>query len=258
MNKLLSAFAVTLALLNAAPVFAAEEGLHAPQQKWSFDGPFGTFDRSSLQRGFQVYKQVCSSCHGLHHLSYRNLVDIGLSELEVKAVAAEVSVQDGPNDDGEMFDRPGLPSDRFKSPFANEKAARASNGGALPPDLSLMVKARHDGANYVYGILTGYSEPPADFKVGAGMHYNKFFPGHQIAMPAPLVSDGQVAYPEGTPATVQQMAFDVTNFLTWAAEPKMEARKQMGVKVILFLAAFAAVMYAVKRKVWRGLEKYED
>jgi ubiquinol-cytochrome c reductase cytochrome b/c1 subunit len=237
---------------------ASSDEIHYPQQKWSFDGPFGTFDRASVQRGYQVYKQVCSACHGLHYLSYRNLVDIGLSELQVKAVAAEVSVTDGPNDDGEMFERPGLPSDRFKSPFLNEKQARAANNGAYPPDLSLIVKARHDGANYIHALLTGYTDAPADVKVGAGMHYNKYFAGHQIAMTPPLVSDDQVAYADGTKATVDQMAYDVANFLTWAAEPKMEARKQMGVKVMIFLFIFAAIMYAVKKKVWRGLEKYED
>jgi len=191
-------------------------------------------------------------------LSYRNLADIGLSELEVKATAAEYTVMDGPNDEGEMFERPALPSDRFKAPFLNEQAARASNGGALPPDLSLMVKARHDGANYVYGLLTGYAEPPKDMKLNAGMNYNKYFAGHQIAMPPPLTGEGQVTYADGTKVTVEQMAHDVTTFLTWAAEPKMEARKQMGVKVILFLIVFAGIMYAVKRKLWRGLEKYED
>ncbi len=247
---------VMMALPGSAK--AASDQIHYPQQKWSFEGPFGTFDRGSVQRGYQVYKQVCAACHGLHYLSYRNLVDIGLSELQVKAVAAEVSVTDGPNDDGEMFERPGLPSDRFKSPFLNEKQARAANNGAFPPDLSLMVKARHDGANYIHALLTGYVDAPADVKVGAGMHYNKYFAGHQIAMTAPLVADDQVAYADGTKATVDQMAYDVANFLTWAAEPKMEARKQMGVKVMIFLIIFAAIMYAVKRKVWKGLEKYED
>jgi len=247
-----------LALFIAAPHARAEEGeAHAPKQQWSFEGPFGTYDRASVQRGYQVYKQVCSACHSMNYLAYRNLVDIGLNELQVKALAAEVQVKDGPNDDGEMFERPGLPSDHFKAPFANEKAARAANGGAYPPDLSLMVKARHDGANYVYGILTGFEEPPKDFKMNAGMHYNKYFAGHQIAMPQPLVSEGQVSYADGTKATVDQMAYDVTNFLTWAAEPKMEARKQMGVKAILFLVVFAGIMYAVKRKIWRNLEDKE-
>ena len=247
-----------LALLAFAPLAHANEEIHYPQEKWSFDGPFGTYDRASLQRGFQVYKQVCSACHGLQYLSYRNLVDIGLTELQVKALAAEVTVNDGPNDDGEMFERPGLPSDHFKSPFANEKAARAANGGALPPDLSLIIKARHDGANYVHALLTGYEKPPADIKVNPGQYYNKYFPGHQIGMPPPLNSEGQVTYIDGTKATVDQMSQDVTNFLTWAAEPKMEDRKAMGVKVMLFLIVFAGIMYAVKRKIWKGLKQFED
>ena len=250
--------AIALFLLMPFSANAAGDAIHYPQEKWSFNGPFGTFDRGSLQRGYQVYKQVCAACHSMHHLSYRNLMDIGLTELQVKALAAEVTITDGPNDDGEMFERPGLPSDRFKSPFANEKAARAANNGAFPPDLSLMTKARHDGSNYIHALLTGYTEAPKDVKLNAGMYYNKYFAGHQIAMTPPLVSEGQVAYADGTVATVEQMSQDVSHFLTWAAEPKMEARKQMGVKVILFLIVFAGIMYAVKRKLWKGLEKYED
>ncbi|MDB5478748.1 MAG: fbcH [Alphaproteobacteria bacterium] len=257
MRKTISSFLIVLTLLAGFPALAAEEFIHPPKQDWSFEGPFGTFDRAELQRGFQVYKQVCAACHSMNYLSYRNLVDIGLSELEVKAIAAEYMVKDGPNDEGEMFERPALASDRFKAPFQNEKAARASNGGALPPDLSLITKARHDGPNYVYAILTGYVTPPADFKLGQNMNYNKFFPGHQIAMPPPLNSEGQVAYTD-VKATPEQMAHDVTAFLTWAGEPKMELRKQMGIKVIIFLTIFAAIMYAVKRKIWRGLEQYED
>lgn len=253
--KLKSLAFVLLMMCAVSPAMASGDAEHPPQEKWTFDGPFGTFDRAAVQRGFQVYKQVCSACHSMNFLSYRNLVDIGLSELEVKAIAAEYMVMDGPNDDGEMFERPGLPSDHFKAPFANEKAARASNNGAYPPDLSLIIKARHDGANYVHALLTGFEEPPADVKLNAGMHYNKYFAGHQIAMAPPLVTEGQVVYADGTKATVDQMSRDVVNFLTWAAEPKMEARKQMGVKVILFLMIFAGIMYCVKRKLWKGLEQ---
>lgn len=249
---------VVAALLFALPVTAQASGSdakHPAEQQWTFDGPLGHYDRAAVQRGFQVYKQVCSACHGMHHLAYRNLMDIGLNELQVKAIAAEYTVTDGPNDEGDMFDRPGLPSDHFKSPFANEKQARANNGGAYPPDLSLIAKARHNGPNYIYSLLTGYGEPPADVKLGPNMHYNPYFPGHQIAMSSPLVSDGQVAYPaDGPQATVKQMAWDVTNFLMWAAEPKLEVRKQTGIKVIFFLIVFAGIMYAVKRKVWSDLE----
>ena len=251
------AWIILLGLLAFTPlsVQAAGDAYPPRQQDWSFNGPFGKFDRASLQRGFLVYKQVCSACHGMKFLSYRNLMDIGLTELQVKAIAAEYTVVDGPNDEGDMFERPAVPSDRFKYPYANEKQGRAVNNGAYPPDLSLMAKARHDGANYIYSLLTGYSDPPADVQVGPGMHYNKYFAGGQIAMAAPLVSDGQVAYPaDGPEATIDQMAWDVTNFLMWAAEPKMEVRKQTGIKVIFFLCVFACVMYAVKRKVWSDIE----
>src|SRR5690606_29324204 len=169
-------------IVTSPMAMAAGDAIHYPQQEWSFDGPFGTFDKASLQRGFLVYKQVCAACHGMKHLAYRNLADIGLSELQVKAVAAEYTIIDGPNDDGEMFERPGLPSDRFKAPYANEKAARAANNGAYPVDLSLITKARADGPNYVYALLTGYADPPEGVTLGAGMYYNKYFSGHQIAM----------------------------------------------------------------------------
>ncbi len=226
---------------------------HAPAGGWPQAGVFGTYDRAALQRGFQVYKQVCSTCHSMKLLSYRNLTDLGFNENEVKAIAADYQVTDGPNDAGDMFQRPGRPSDAFVSPFANDKAARASNNGALPPDLSLIVKARHGGESYVYSLLTGFGQTPAaDEKIAAGMNYNPYFPGHQIAMPAPLV-DGAVTYADGTNATVEQEARDVAQFLTWAAEPKMEARKQMGVRVILFLVILAVVMYFLKRSIWKKL-----
>ncbi len=237
----------------SSPAYSAGEAIELPQQHWSFDGVTGTFDRAALQRGYQVYREVCAACHGMRFLAYRNLSEIGLSELEVKAIAAEYTVIDGPNDEGEMFERAALPSDRFVGPYENEKQARYANNGAYPPDLSLMTKARKDGSNYVYALLTGYKEAPKDFKMGAGMHYNKYFSGHQIAMAAPL-SDEQISYADGTSATVEQMAHDVTQFLTWAAEPHMEARKKMGIKVLLFLFAFAIVMYLTKKKVWSDIK----
>lgn len=234
---------------------AAEEGHHGPEVPdidWSFNGPFGTFDRGALQRGFQVYKQVCSACHSMNRVYYRNLSALGYNAAEIKSIAAEASITDGPNDEGEMFERPGRPSDHFKSPFANDQAARSANGGALPPDLSLIVRARANGSNYVHGILTGYTGAPEGFTVNPGMNYNKYFPGHQIAMPQPL-SDGSVTFEDGTPNSVDQMARDVTTFLTWASEPVMEKRKQTGVKVILFLLVFSGLMYMTKRKVWRDV-----
>jgi ubiquinol-cytochrome c reductase cytochrome c1 subunit len=226
---------------------------HSPSTAWHHQGPFGTYDRAALQRGFQVYKQVCSVCHSMKLVSYRNLSDLGFNVAEVKALAADASVHDGPNDNGDMFDRPGRPSDAFVSPYPNDQAARSANGGALPPDLSLIIKARQGNENYVYSLLTGFDQPvPQNETMGKGMYYNPYFPGHQIAMPPPLKADA-VTYADGTNATVEQEARDVTQFLTWAAEPKMEIRKQAGLKVVLFLIVFAGVMYGVKRRVWRKL-----
>jgi ubiquinol-cytochrome c reductase cytochrome c1 subunit len=233
----------------ASPARASEGEPMLEHQHWSFDGLFGTFDQAAAQRGFQVYKDVCSACHSLSLVAYRNLSDIGLSEDEIKAVAAQYNVTDGPNDAGDMYERPARPSDKFVAPFANANAARAANNGALPPDLSLIVKARKGGADYVYGILTGFVQPPAGVTVADGMYYNAVFPGHQIAMPPPL-SDGAVTFADGTEASVHQMAHDVTTFLAWAAEPELDARKHMGVKTILFLIVLTAMAYAVKRKVW--------
>ncbi len=242
------ALAAVLALAGAASASAAE-GVKVPKQSWSFAGVFGTFDRAQLQRGLTVYKNVCSACHALEHLYYRNLTEIGLSEEQVKEIAAQYEATDGPNDEGEMFQRPARPSDRLRRPFPNENAARASNNGAYPVDLSLIVKARDDGANYVYALLTGYADAPADMKMSDGMNYNKYFPGHQIAM-APPISEGVVEYEDGTVASAEQVAKDVTAFLAWAAEPEMEERKRLGVKVILFLLVLTGMLYAVKRKVW--------
>ena len=239
--------------LAAAPAMASESNAtppHEPPAGWPQEGPFGTYDRAALQRGFQVYKQVCSACHSLKLLSYRDLTALGFSEPEVKALAAEATVHDGPNDNGEMFDRPGRPSDSFVKPFPNDQAARAANNGALPPDLSLIIKARKGHESYVYSLLTGFGKtPPGDEIIPASMNYNPYFPGHQIAMPAPLM-DNAVTYADGTSATVEQEARDVVQFLAWASEPKLEDRKQTGLKVILFLIAFAGIMYAVKRRVW--------
>jgi ubiquinol-cytochrome c reductase cytochrome c1 subunit len=252
--RLLRLAAVAVALAVAVPAQAAGPSVAIPSQTWSFGGLFGTFDRASAQRGFLVYKQVCASCHAMKQLAYRNLEGIGLSEEEIRAIAAEVMIVDGPNDDGEMFERPGRPSDRFRSPFPNPQAARAANNGAYPPDLSLIVKARPNGANYLYALLTGYREsPPPGVEPMEGMHYNEYFPGHWIAMAQPLYPD-MVDYPDGTPATIEQMARDVTTFLAWAAEPELEQRRAMGVRVILFLIVLAGLTYGVKRKIWADLK----
>lgn len=248
----LAALAATAVLPPEGPAMAAEEAIELPQLEWSFDGPFGTYDRRALQRGLQVYREVCSVCHSLKYVAFRNLADLGYTEDEIKAIAAEYIVTDGPNDDGDMFERPGAPSDYFPSPFPNDKAAAAANGGAAPPDLSLMAKARADGPNYVHALLTGYEEPPAEFDLAEGTNYNAYFSGHQIAMAQPLYEDS-VAYADGTPASIDQMAADVSHFLMWAAEPKLEDRKGTGIKVLIFLVVFTGVLYAVKRKVWKDV-----
>jgi ubiquinol-cytochrome c reductase cytochrome c1 subunit len=231
----------------------AEEGQKPPRRiDWSFNGVFGSIDKPSAQRGFQVYKEVCSACHSLNRVAFRNLQELGFSENEVKALAASYQIQDGPNDAGDMFLRPGKASDTFPAPFANENAGRAAHNGALPPDLSLIIKARKDGPNYVYSLLTGFGTPPEGVRLEAGQNYNPYFPGGKLMMPPPL-TDGQVAYADGTTASVDQMSRDVVTFLEWAAEPEMEARKEMGIKVLFYLAIFTAFMYIAKRNVWRKL-----
>ena len=240
-------------LAGATAARAAGEEITYPDRHWSWEGPFGTFDLPQLQRGLQVYTEVCSTCHGLRLVAYRDLAALGYTEDQVKAYAANYEVQDGPDDQGEMYMRAAKPSDRFVSPFPNEQAARAANNGALPPDLSLMPKARKDGPDYLPALLTGYAEAPEGFELLAGMNYNEYFPGHQIAMPQPLFADA-VTYADGTAATADQMAEDVTAFLMWAAEPKLEARKSMGIKVLIFLVIFTAMLYAVKKKVWANVE----
>jgi ubiquinol-cytochrome c reductase cytochrome b/c1 subunit len=249
----------------------AEEDTTPPSLKWSFAGPVGTYDRGALQRGLKVYKEVCANCHSLDYIAFRNLADPGgpgYSAAQVAGLAAEYKIKDGPNDQGEMFERPGRPADYFPAPFPNEQAARAVNGGGLPPDLSLITKARsyergfpwfifdfftqfqEQGPNYVDAILQGFEDkPPAGVTIPNGSYYNKYFPGHTIKMPPPL-SDGQVTFDDGSPATVAQYAKDVTTFLMWAAEPHMEERKALGLKVFVFLIIFAGLMYFTKKKVW--------
>jgi ubiquinol-cytochrome c reductase cytochrome c1 subunit len=248
MGKLRSLLAgVFAAGLLAAPAFAQDSEL--PNEKWSFESLFGTFDLAAAQRGFQVYSNVCSNCHSMTLLHYRDLSGIGFDEEQIKAIAAAVTVPSGLDDQGNPKDGPATPASQFKSPFANDIAARAANNGALPPDLSLIVNAREGGPNYIYGILTGFAQPPAGFKMQDGMNYNKMFPGHQIAMPQPL-QDGTVEYTDGTSNNLNQEAHDVVTFLAWAANPETVERKQIGVRVILFLVFMTGITYAVKRKVW--------
>jgi ubiquinol-cytochrome c reductase cytochrome b/c1 subunit len=243
-------------------------------QRWSFAGPFGLYDRAQLQRGFRVYREVCQSCHGLTLLSFRNLAEPGgpeFSRAQAAAVAAEYKIKDGPNDQGEMYERPGRLADRFPAPFPNDQAARLANGGALPPDLSVIAKARtyergfpwfvfdmvtqyqENGVDYIVALLKGYEPAPAGFNLPAGASYNKYFPGHSIGMPPPL-QDGQVQYTDGTPATLDQYAKDVTAFLMWAAEPHLEARKRLGFQVMIFLVVLAGLLYFTKKKVWSSVE----
>ncbi len=241
-------------LMGAAGSALAAEALHAidpPAQEWSFEGVFGSFDRASAQRGFQVYSQVCAACHTMEHLAYRHLEGIGFSEEEVKAIAATVQVTDGPDEFGDMFLRDGRPSDPFFQPFENEEQAKAANGGAFPPDLTLITKSR-PGADYVHALLVGYQEAPAEIEVPVGLAYNPFFNGQLIAMPEPLFEDA-VEYTDGTAATVDQMSRDVAMFMAWAAEPEMEERKRLGFKVIGFLIVLTGLLYASKRQLWSQL-----
>jgi ubiquinol-cytochrome c reductase cytochrome c1 subunit len=246
---LAAGLAAAIGVAGGAIALAADEAPAPPRHEWSFDGVFGTYDRAALQRGFQVYKEVCAACHPVKHLYFRDLTELGYPEEVVKGIAAQSQVTDGPNDSGEMFQRPARPSDPIPGPFANDQAARAANNGALPPDLSLITKARDGGPDYVYAILTGFRDAPAGVKMNPNMYYNEYFAGHQIAMPPPLNPD-QVKYADNTPATVPQMAHDVVSFLAWAAEPNLEERHRTGLKVILFLVVATGVFYAAKRKIW--------
>lgn len=245
---------VALSLLASvpAPAQAAEMG-PLDRQEWPFTGAFGTYDRASLQRGFRVYQQVCAACHGLDRLYYRDLQAVGFSEGQVRSIASEYMVMDGPSDEGDMFERQARPSDRFKAPFENKKAGAYANNGAFPPDLSLMAKARAGGADYIYSLLTGYEDAPEGTEMMQGQYWNKVMPGHLIAM-APPLSDGMIEYEDETEGTLHQYAYDVSQFLAWAAEPHMEVRKRTGVKAFLFLLVFTLVMFAAKRKIWRNVK----
>jgi len=266
------AFTAMLATIGQR-VACAQEQEAPPLQRWSFSGPFGMYDPQQLQRGFKIYREVCSNCHSLKLLAFRNLADPGGPDFTIgqaAAVAATFQVTDGPNDQGQMFQRPGKVSDRFPPPFANDQAARAANGGALPPDMSVLAKARayergfpwfifeaftqyqEDGPDYIHAILTGYTDPPAGTTLPPGAQYNKYFPGQAIGMPKPL-SDGQVEYTDGTPATVDQYGRDVAAFLMWAAEPKLDERKRLGFQVFLFLIVLTSLLYFTKKRVWHAV-----
>ena len=250
MTKFIALFAV----LFASSAMAAGDVKHPHKQHWSFDGVFGTFDQPSIQRGLQVYREVCAACHGMSRVPFRRLTEVGFSAEEVKALAAEYTVMDGPNDEGDMFERPAKPSDKFPSPYENEPQARSLNNGAYPPDLSLIIKARHDGANYVHALLTGYDEEPEHpVELLDGQYYNPYFPGEKLSMPRPIV-DGQVDYQDGTEASTEQISKDIVNFMQWAAEPEMEQRKQMGIRVIIFLFIMTVFFYLAMKRIWANLK----
>ena len=281
MLRKLSVIAAVAGLLTAGlagQALAAGHPLPPKNLAWSFEGPFGKFDQAQMQRGYKVYREVCSACHSMSLVSFRNLGDKGAPFYSkkypnsndnpwVKAIAKDYEVSDIDNETGDVIKRPATPADRFPSPFANEAAARASNGGALPPDMSLLAKARTAGPDYIYSILTGYVAPPAGLKVDPPSHYNQYMagdltsywsgdhkhvpPGGFIAM-APPLKDGQVTFDDGTPSTVDQQAKDVSAFLMWAAEPKLEERKQTGFAVLIYLVLFAGLLYASYRKVWKN------
>jgi len=246
---------VGLSAAVSAPANAAGDAKHPAEMNWQFDGLFGTYDRNALRRGFQVYKEVCASCHSLNQIAFRNLSQEGgpeFSEAEVKAIAKEYLVEDGPDDYGDMFERDALPRDKFPSPYPNENAARAANGGAYPPDLSLITKARGGGADYIHALLNGYEEAPEGVEMRAGLYYNPYMAGGKIAMPVPLLEE-LVEYSDGTEATVEQMSMDVTHFLNWTAEPELEERKRMGFMVLIYLTIFAGLMFFSMRKIWADL-----
>jgi cytochrome c1 len=258
MSRIVAA-GLTLALgaalaLPATPARAEEGTPPLPDASWSFSGPFGTYNRAAAQRGFQVYNEVCSACHSLKLVAFRNLAGIGLSPEQIKAIAASKTVPGAPDAEGNPTTRPGLPSDYFPSPFANDNAARAANNGAVPPDQSSLANAREGGANYIYALVgLGYVDPPAGFKVPDGSYYNTYFPGHKIHMPPPL-SDGAVTYADGTKATVQQEAHDVATFLEYCSNPEMEQRKHLGIRIVGFLALMTFVTYKVKKHIWADVE----
>ena len=248
--------AAIAAIFLVLPISAnAAEDIRVPEEEWSFNGLFGTFDKQQLQRGFQVYREVCAACHSLKYISFRNLEALGYSEQQIKVLAAEYEVEDGPDEFGDMFMRPAKASDYFPPPFPNAAIARMANGGAYPPDLSLITKARGGGPDYIYHLLLGYEEePPPGVQLADGMSYNKYFPGYQIAMGIQIMDD-RVFYEDGTPATEQNISKDVTAFLHWAAEPNLEARHSTGVSVMLYTLLFTVLAYLLKLRIWARLEK---
>ena len=256
MKNFLRILPIIILIIGFSTKINSAEKVEYLKTDWSFKGPFGKFDRSALQRGYQVYTEVCASCHSMKYLSYRNLAEKGgpeFSEAQAKAIAASFEVKDGPNADGEMFTRPGKLSDKFVMPYDNVKAAQAANGGAYPPDMSVLVKARGGGVDYIYSLLQGYEDPPLGITLDDGVYYNKYMYGNKIKMPKQLYDD-LVTYADGTPATPEQMAKDVTTFMAWTAEPKLEERHKFGFRAIIYLIILTVLVYFSMKKIWSRIE----
>ena len=256
MKKLTSLFILIIPILFYQNHSISAEKVKFLETDWTFKGLFGKYDRASLQRGYQVYTEVCAACHSMQYLSYRNLAEPGgpeFTEEEAKFIAASFEVLDGPNSDGEMFTRPAKLSDKFVMPYDNVEASKAANGGAYPPDMSVLAKARKGGADYIYSLLLGYDDPPADIKLDDGVYYNKYMYGNKIKMSAPL-SDGIIEYSDGTEATKEQMAKDITTFLMWSAEPHLETRHKTGFRVIVYLIILSILVYLTMKKIWSRVE----
>ena len=247
-------FFIIFSFFFLIPNLFAEEAMSLKKQNWSFEGIFGRYDNSTLQRGLQIYQEVCSACHGMKRLRFRELRDLGFTNDQIKQYAKTFEILDGPNELGEMFRRPGEPSDTFVSPYKNKEEAKASFGGSYPPDLSLLTKAIKNGPDYIYSLLTGYEDPPKEFKLTDGLYYNPYYDGKVIAMPPPLY-DNAIEYIDGTNASLDQLSYDIVHFLNWAAEPKLQQRKSLGLKVLLFLIVLTLLLYVTMKEIWSRIEK---
>ena len=247
-------FFIIFSFFFLIPNLFAEEAMSLKKQNWSFEGIFGRYDNSTLQRGLQIYQEVCSACHGMKRLRFRELRDLGFTDGQIKIYAETFEILDGPNELGEMFIRPGEPSDTFVSPYKNKEEAKASFGGSYPPDLSLLTKAIKNGPDYIYSLLAGYEDPPKEFKLTDGLYYNPYYDGKVIAMPPPLY-DNAIEYIDGTNASLDQLSYDIVHFLNWAAEPKLQQRKSLGLKVLLFLIVLTLLLYVTMKEIWSRIEK---
>ena len=247
-------FFIIFSFFFLIPNLFAEEAMSLKKQNWSFEGIFGRYDNSTLQRGLQIYQEVCSACHGMKRLRFRELRDLGFTDDQIKKYAKTFEILDGPNELGEMFMRPGEPSDTFVSPYKNKEEAKASFGGSYPPDLSLLTKAIKNGPDYIYSLLIGYEDPPKEFKLTDGLYYNPYYDGKVIAMPPPLY-DNAIEYIDGTNASLDQLSYDIVHFLNWAAEPKLQQRKSLGLKVLLFLIVLTLLLYVTMKEIWSRIEK---